>query len=187
MGEIYFSGDSHFSHKNILTYCNRDFQSIDEHDESLIQSWNKTVSLTSTIYYLGDFCFGKDAIKYLERLNGVKKFLYLPFSHDKFWLKSSFKNPRLTSITFLNSIEEIKIDGLYYTLSHYPLASWPRSYHGSTLLYGHSHGNYNAKGKILDVGVDSAFLLLGEYRPFSLNEIKEIIENKVKTEENIHD
>ena len=52
---VYFTADTHFSHKNILLYENRPYQSIEEMDNDLIEKWNKTVGKNDTVYHLGDF------------------------------------------------------------------------------------------------------------------------------------
>ena len=48
------------------------------------------------------------------------------------------------------------------------------------MLYGHSHDSleYEAWGKSMDVGVDAAFRILGQYRPFSYEEIKAIMDKR---------
>ena len=48
MGEIFITGDSHLDHwssseRNIIKYCNRPFDSIEEHDEKIIENWNEVV------------------------------------------------------------------------------------------------------------------------------------------------
>ncbi len=47
---------------------------------------------------------------------------------------------------------------------------------------GHSHDSleYQSWGKSMDVGVDSAARILGEYRPFRFNEIKSILDKREK-------
>lgn len=39
------------------------------------------------------------------------------------------------------------------------------------MLHAHSHGNYEAEGKILDVGIDSAYNIFGEHRYFRVSDI----------------
>jgi hypothetical protein len=52
-------------------------------------------------------------------------------------------------------------------------AIWEGSHKGYWHLYGHSHSSAEhwEIGKSMDVGVDNAYRLLGEYRPFSLEEV----------------
>ena len=52
---------------------------------------------------------------------------------------------------------------LVATLSHFPLAVWPRKHYGAVHFHGHSHGTYKAEGRILDVGVDNQ-----KFTPLSL-------------------
>lgn len=64
-----------------------------------------------------------------------------------------------------------------FFLSHYAHLTWPGK--NSIMLHGHSHGNINHLNvgvRRLDVGIDSAKLFLGEYRPFSIDEIINIID-----------
>ena len=69
---VFFTSDTHFNHKSILQLCNRPFNSIEEHDQKLIENWNSVVGVEDTVFHLGDFCFG-NAQKWKEirnQLNG---------------------------------------------------------------------------------------------------------------------
>ena len=44
MEKIWFIADSHFSHKNVIDYCNRPFCSVEEMNSALIYNWNKIVT-----------------------------------------------------------------------------------------------------------------------------------------------
>ena len=35
---VFFTSDTHFGHKNILNFCHRPFDSIEEHDQALINN-----------------------------------------------------------------------------------------------------------------------------------------------------
>lgn len=67
-------------------------------------------------------------------------------------------------------------------LFHYAMRVWNKSHHGSIHLYGHSHdsldkdGEYN--GLSMDVGMDSAYRIFGEYRPFQIVEIIDIMNKR---------
>ena len=72
---IFFIGDTHFGHKNILTYCkeNRAFNSIEEHDQELIKRWNSRVQDNDEVWVLGDFVFGRKNLDIITpQLKGVK-------------------------------------------------------------------------------------------------------------------
>jgi calcineurin-like phosphoesterase family protein len=76
-----------------------------------------------------------------------------------------------------------KFDGQKVTLCHYPLESWPHKEHGGWHLHGHCHGRLTARPNRLDVGIDSAFTYFGVLRPFSLDEVFEILPAKIKVEQ----
>ena len=50
---------------------------------------------------------------------------------------------------------------------------------GSTLITGNCHGSYEVPGKILDVGLDSAYNILGEHRFFTEEDIVNIMATKM--------
>lgn len=95
-----------------------------------------------------------------------------------------------------------KINGQKILMCHYAMRVWDRSHRGSWMLYGHSHdtlwsghsknketqqiNKFYEKHRTMDVGVDSAYRILGSYRPFSFTEIKEIIETKIDTSVDHH-
>ena len=71
---IYFTADTHFNHINIIKFCDRPYELIDEMNEALIENWNSVVGKDDEIYHLGDFGWGDnvDNLDILRRLNGTK-------------------------------------------------------------------------------------------------------------------
>ncbi len=146
MQDIFFIADTHLNHNNIIKYCARPFDSIQEMNEKIISNWNDRIKSNDVVYHLGDFGFGEECRKIFKRLNG-QKFL-LVGNHDKNevfgygwgWVKDVYL---------------FKIDNQSIWLSHYPHRSWPKSFHGSWHLFGHVHGRMNSYGLSLDVGVDA--------------------------------
>lgn len=126
--EIYVVADTHFNHKNIITYCNRPFGDIETMNHFLIDKWNKKVSNNDLVIHLGDFGFGdKEKIANIcNTLNGQKILLYgnHDLKHGKnFWLDCGFKavykdkQKSLNEIvgqTFIDNAKDI-------ILSHYPI------------------------------------------------------------------
>ena len=174
----YFTSDLHFGHKNIIKYCNRPFETVEEMNEKLIENFNKTVRAKDTCYILGDVMMfdTKEAQECLNRLHG--HLFLVRGNHDNMikdndprfgWVKEYF--------TFRNDHEK-------FILCHYPFVTWNGSERGSYHLHGHQHNNlvYNIQQHMtglrrFDVGVDA-----NEYKPVSFEEIIEFFKQKPETE-----
>ena len=86
---IYFISDLHFGHERILEFERTQFKTIEEHDNYIIQEYNKVVEEKDTCYILGDLGFGvkKAHIKEcLDQLHGTK--IIILGNHDE--MKKSF-------------------------------------------------------------------------------------------------
>ena len=165
---IFVTGDHHYGHKNILKYCNRPFQSLWEHDTTLIDAWNNVVGKKDVVYYLGDFSLGRTSfvIDIFDQLNGIIHLLYYPYHHDANWGRKKIEIVNMDKVLPIVVLEVPNI----IIMCHYPFEIWDRKHYGSLHFHGHSHGMLPKISNRLDVGVDNAYKLLGEYRPFSLNE-----------------
>lgn len=71
------------SHANIIDYCDRPFDSVEQMDEVLIDNWNNTVKDYDKVYVLGDFALGtrQDIISIGRELKGTKILIY--GNHDQ--------------------------------------------------------------------------------------------------------
>lgn len=177
--KVWFTADHHFGHGNIIEYCNRPFETVEEMDIELIDNWNTVVKPGDTVYHLGDFCLGNEKMAYIyfSQLNGQIKVLYNPWHHDGRWIRGDLAPLSKDGIgaSALAPLVSIKIkqpkrESVYIMLCHYPLASWDRSHYGSLHLHGHCHGRLldNPQFRV-DVGVD-----MHRFYPISLYEILEM-------------
>ncbi len=180
---IWFTSDHHFGHKNIIRYCKRPYNSIEEMNDSLISNWNERVKKNDTVYYLGDFTLGKNASDYISKLNGTIKFI--AGGHDNNWLRK-LARPEYRILSKHELLQPIHIITypVKIVLCHYPMLSWEQSHYGSIHLHGHSHNtlgtitnsgdtrihpeNGGKQGKRMDVGVDAQ-----DYFPISIDEVIE--------------
>lgn len=208
MKNVWFTADTHFGHLKIPLYARREFclndsdfakansfweegarksdwapskESVERMDEVIIENINACVGRDDILWHLGDFCFwksgqGEVASGYLSRINCRNVFL-VAGNHDTPEVRGSFRE--------CYEYREIKIHSKIIVLSHYAQCFWNRSHYGSWQLYGHAHGSAedwmdaNMPGrKSIDVGVDNAFRVLGEYRPFSFRELSLIMESR---------
>lgn len=143
---IFFISDTHFGHKNIIKYCNRPYQSVEEMDEDMIERWNRKVSENDTVYILGDFVWNKGSLKYYaERLNGAK--VLIIGNHDENWtLVKDHLN-----FSYFKEVSDYRIERIgerSATLCHYPMVEWRNSRDDDApemgyLIHGHIHNNYS--------------------------------------------
>jgi len=79
---------------------------------------------------------------------------------------------------------EISIDKILVVLMHYPIQEWNDRFKRSYHLFGHVHGRIPHSNGRLDVGMDNAFKVLGEYKPFSWRDIKQLLGRPNNVEDN---
>lgn len=178
--KIYFTADIHQGHKGILKHSpNRGFSEdeVIQHDEWIIDIWNKIIHKKDIIYVLGDFIwFGPQlAQKFLGKINGLKHIVF--GNHDATCRKLTNyfeSNADLKTVRFKKEvypfIEEFEF---VCSLSHYPMASWDQKSRWSVNLHGHVHSkmdDFNKKTTDMrwDVGWDGE---LGYHQPVSLEKI----------------
>ena len=158
----FFTGDEHYNHRNILKYCDRPFDSVEEMDEELIKRHNSVVGKNDVVVHAGDFTLEKKEVahKYQQRLHGTH--IFLKGSHD-YWLRGAR----------CHEIWEKTIDGIYVVVCHFAMRVWARSHFNSFQLYAHSHGKLDPIGKQWDIGVDN-----NDFYPISFDQIREIMKNR---------
>lgn len=153
---------THFSHDNIRKYCKRPFSSVKEMDECLISNWNSVIKKDDIVYHLGDITWGDNVDEIMSCLNGQKFIIAGNHDHRKTIKKLS------RYCTMLPQIYNLRKDDVHIVLSHYPLACWNKSNHGSFMLHGHTHGNIQQYSHRIDVGIDCF-----KYRPVKFSEVLE--------------
>jgi calcineurin-like phosphoesterase family protein len=153
MSNVFYTSDMHFSHR-LLAIDVRGFQTIEEHDEAIIENWNKTVKKDDTVFVLGDVSLKKPAAyKHLtSRLNGSKHLIFGNHDSGNGANRDSNKytvDYAMAGFTSTHDFLRRKIDGQQVMLSHYPYdgdhsdADRMEQYRlrdlGATLLHGHTH------------------------------------------------
>lgn len=74
MNRVYCIADLHFGHEKIARIMG--FGSIEDHDNALIENWNRKVNKNDTVWILGDVAMGHDGyIDILGHLKGYKKLI----------------------------------------------------------------------------------------------------------------
>ncbi len=161
----FWTADTHLGHKAILKHCPERmvFDDIKTMDDILIDNINSEVGKNDTLYHLGDFCWNK-AGHYRQRIN-CREIHVIRGNHDSSSLK--------THVSSLELMVFMKIPKIH--LCHYPFETWAAMHYGGIHVHGHCHGKLPRVKNRIDVGIDSIFKLIGEWRPISDNELLELI------------
>jgi len=190
-GKVYITSDTHFGHKNIVRGVTnwrtqdgevpidstRDFQTIEQMNQRLIDGINGVVGQDDTLIMLGDVSFGGfDNIGiFLERLVCHNIHLILGNHDTHIDRDRDFVQKRFLSV---QHYLEVNIEGKDFVLCHYPLQSWNGLNKGIIHLHGHVHLPENRKfgnGKRLDVGVDGNGM-----DPYSISDIIKMMDKRLK-------
>lgn len=172
----FFTADLHFGDVRLIQdrwRPQRRHDSADEMDNFIISRWNRTVPKDATVYLLGDVSFHDDekTAAIIDKLNG--SIVLVRGNYDATFDDSFYDS---IGVEVYPSVADIRPRGQWISMCHYPIAIWNHMSEGGWMLHGHTHGKYDRPHKrILDVGWDNAYRMLGEYRPFSFNDIQEIL------------
>ena len=143
---LFFTADTHFCHANIIRYCNRPFDSIEEMNETLTANWNRVVGPDDTVYHLGDFGMGtalgpngepQTLADIAYRLNG--QIHLIVGNHDLSPLNDSNYRSRFASLQYQVILE---IGRQTIILNHYPMLCYDGAYNKKGLIwqfFGHVH------------------------------------------------
>jgi len=154
MTNYFFSSDLHYGHKNIIEYCGRPWNNIDDMDEGLIERHNSVVGPLDVTFILGDISFRsvEKTKTILKRMNG--RHIHIKGNHDpaEGFGDATYEFHR----DFIG-----KVNGQMFHMYHFPLTSWYHmgSPHDKTIhLHGHIHSAPGTDIPIeckFDVGVDA--------------------------------
>lgn len=180
--KIFFTSDLHFGHNKPFLYIPRGFNSIEEHDETIINNWNSVVDYEDDVYILGDLMLNNNehGLKCLKRLNG----------HIHVILGNHDTNGRVGLYEECSNIDEIvfatqlKYNKNYFFLCHYPVITanyddqLPWAKHLIN-LHGHTHSKekfFNNNPYMYNVTLDAH-----NNFPVEINEIiNDIREKKIQ-------
>ena len=199
---VWLTSDSHYQHRNICRGTStwwdsnipeseqrgsyqdfldstRDFETIESMNQALVDGINNNVGKNDVLVHCGDWSFGGAFTigEFYDRIN-CKNVVLTPGNHDnnirdREGFKSMFQN-----VVPINDMQYLQWKGNRFMVSHYPILVWHQSHKEVPLAFGHVHGSNPGIGKSLDVGVDNAFKIFGEYRPFSIDEFLHITSAK---------
>jgi calcineurin-like phosphoesterase family protein len=169
--KTYFTSDSHLWHKNILSFEDRPYSTVEEMTNDMINKWNNQVNDEDLVYHLGDLCLGnfEQTVDVLQRLKG--KIILIKGNHD---YSKNYK--KINEMGLLHEYHEIGITLKYQKhemwLTHYPFEIGLRPRKWS--VCGHIHNHKSTWDNQINVGVDSPHF---KHKPFGeLITIEELYE-----------
>jgi calcineurin-like phosphoesterase family protein len=130
MAGAFFISDLHLKHKNILTFAGhyRDGDTVEEHDEILIEKINSKVHKRDKLFILGDVVWKREDLSIISRINGQKELII--GNHDEARIDEYRK--------YFD-----KVHGFYkyrgFWISHCPIH--PDELRGCKNVHGHVHMN----------------------------------------------
>lgn len=168
--KTFIISDTHFGHENIISYCNRPFETVEQMDDEMIKRWNSVVGKEDIVYHLGDFALGnKESIKnYKNKLNGRIRLVLGNHDHLRF-----------------NTYYELEFDRVYdrpivledsYILSHSPKINTDIQTSLFVNIYGHIHTDVNYPNV-----TNCSFCACCErmnYTPIEFDKIKKLIKER---------
>lgn len=163
--QVYFIGDTHFDHKNIIRHNHRPFSNVTEMNRAIINNWNKTVGENDKVYFLGDYTGPLSERRYFEKLRyftqhlrGIKPSIL--GNHDHRGGCIQFDNTKV-----------LQVNGYNFLLIHNP-ADRKTEWRG-WIIHGHVHNNQmdnypfiNGERKTINVSAD-----LINFTPVSLSHL----------------
>lgn len=177
----WFTSDEHYGHRNIIKFCKRPFDNVDDMREELIANHNARVGVNDETFHLGDMFWNTllmdECLNILKRLNG--RHYLIRGNHDERaeqmmngtnWLLLGAKK-----FEWLKDVHMFRENGIKIWLSHYAHRVYPSSHKNAYHLYGHTHGVLPDFRLSMDVGVD-ATMGSNSFAPYSLDEIHNIMQ-----------
>ena len=180
MNKIYVTSDTHFGHDRQFIYEPRGFKNIQEHDETIINNWNKVIDNDDMVYLLGDVMLNDNehGIDCLNRLNGkihITLGNYCTDTRRKFYEEAH-------NVLSVQYATVIKYKGYHFYLSHYPTMTGNLEKESLKQcmcnLFGHTHSKdkfYNDIPFMYNVAMDAHDCI-----PVNIDNIIEDMKNKVE-------
>lgn len=176
--EVFVTADTHFNHKNIIDYCNRPFDSVENMNRILIDNWNSVVKNDDLVLHLGDFGFGskEELTEICKKLNGRKILIY--GNHDLrkgigFWMDCGFEKAYKNKEILLTEALGISQDFIK-TDSDVVLSHYPRQIPSDKLnIHGHIHNTPLDSTQFSQDNHICVSIEMTDYKPINLFSIVE--------------
>ena len=168
--KVWITSDTHYGHKNICRGVTswrlpdgripiektRDFDTIEQMNEAIVDGINSVVGQDDVLIHLGDFSFGgfENIQKFRDRI--ICKEIHLILGNHDTHIENN-KGGVQELFTSVNHYTRLLYKNKTFVLFHFPISSWDSLNKGHIHLHGHVHLPTNlrfGKGKKMDVGMD---------------------------------
>ena len=185
--KVWIISDTHFGHKNICRGVTawrlpdgsvpisqtRDFDSISEMNEMIVNNINSVVGQDDVLIHLGDWSFGGfENIKIFRDRIVCKEIHLILGNHDEHIEKNRDGVQEL--FASVNHYTKLMYKFETLVLMHYPIDSWDGLNKGHIHLHGHCHlpqQKVFGKGRRMDVGIDGNMFFM----PYELDNVIKIV------------
>ena len=168
--KVWITSDTHYGHKNICRGVTswrlpdgripiektRDFDTIEQMNEAIVDGINSVVGQDDVLIHLGDFSFGgfENIQKFRDRI--ICKEIHLILGNHDTSIENN-KGDVQELFTSVNHYTRLLYKNKTFVLFHFPISSWDSLNKGHIHLHGHVHLPTNLRfgeGKKMDVGMD---------------------------------
>jgi len=177
--QLFFTSDTHYSHKNICRATTewtdaedktRDFKSLEHMNSTIVDNINSRVGEDDILFHLGDWSFGgfEKIQEFRDRI--VCKNIHLILGNHDHHIEKDRDGVRelFSSVNHYLDLEVVEAHSSKmipprshrFIIMHYPIASWIDMNRGTMHLHGHVHlppQHAVGPGKSMDVGMDGHF------------------------------
>lgn len=170
MRNVWFIGDTHFGHNNILKYSEETrghFNGVKEHNEAIVENINKYVKPQDTLWHLGDVAFGVDNLKYIRFINCNNINLVMG-NHD------TYNIMEYVAVGFNKIVGAIQYKE--FLLTHVPVNACQVNERYTCNIHGHLHTYDIQDNRYYNVNADRIMMI-----PRNLDQIRTDIKLKMRT------
>lgn len=161
MSRTFLIADTHFDHKNVITYENRPWPTVEEMNEEIIRRWNSIIRPEDRVYHLGDVSMNRNGLLLAAQLNGRK--ILIKGNHDTQKLKDYV--PIFDDIRATHKLNN-------FVLTHIPIHP-DQKYRFDGNIHGHLHGKrILLPGGSIDPWYFSVSVEHIDYTPILLEEVE---------------
>ena len=158
MSQVYMTSDWHLDHRGIHYKLRPQFESVEHHNNTIIENYLAAVKKRDFVWFLGDICFTNEACELTRQLPGTKNLILGNHDTDRECdieqLVLAFDN--------VHSLRSYK----GFWLSHAPIH--PKELRGRKNIHGHMHNEVIDDERYINVCLEHT-----DYKPKLFSDIVE--------------